>query len=84
MGISMFARTVIDQTRAQITADASALAAIYGGEPSARVVALRNNGSVVSFSKTAGIVRVEIRTGSQSASALARESWVVLLPTLVP
>ena len=76
---------IIDQTRAQIAADASALGAIYGGESVARDIALRNGAqSVSNATQDDGVHTVRVRVGSQYATAFARDSWVQQLPTLSP
>ena len=76
---------IIDQTRAQIAADASALGAIYGGDSVARHIASRNGAQVVSSAiQDDGVHSVRMRIGSQYATAFARDSWVQQLPTLSP
>ena len=76
---------IIDQTRAQIAADASALGVIYGGESVARDIALRNGAQLVSVTIEDNMVHsVVVRIGSQYAAALARDSWAQQLPTMSP
>ena len=76
---------IIDQTRAQIAADASALGAIYGGESVARDIASRNGAQVVSSAtQDGGVQSVRVRVGRQYATAKARDSWVQQLPTMSP
>jgi hypothetical protein len=41
-GLVVVSTHIIDQTRAQIAADAAALGAVYGGETVAQHIALRN------------------------------------------
>ena len=76
---------IIDQTRAQIAADASALGVIYGGESVARDIALRNGAQLVRITIEDNMVRsAVVRIGSQYATAFARDSWVQQLPTMSP
>ena len=76
---------IIDQTRAQIAADASALGAIYGGDSAARDIASRNGAQVISSTtQENGVQSVQVRVGRQHAIALARDSWAQLLPTMSP
>ena len=76
---------IIDQTRAQIAADASALGVIYGGESVARDIALRNGAQLVSVAIEDNMVQsVAVRIGSQYATAFARDSWAQQLPTMSP
>ena len=75
----------IDQTRAQIAADASALGAVYGGESMARHIASRNGAQVVSSTtRDDGVHAVKVRVGRQNATATARDSWAQQLPTMSP
>ena len=76
---------IIDQTRAQIAADASALGAIYGGDSAARDIASRNGAQVVSNAiRDDGVHAVKVRVGRQYATANARDSWAQQLPTMSP
>ena len=76
---------IIDQTRAQIAADASALGAIYGGDSAARDIASRNGAQVVSSAiRDDGVHAVKVRVGRQYATATARDSWAQQLPTMSP
>ena len=76
---------IIDQTRAQIAADASALGVIYGGESVARDIALRNGAQLVSSAtQDDGVHAVRVRVGRQDATAFARDSWAQELPTMSP
>jgi len=76
---------IIDQTRAQIAADASALGAVYGGESVAQHIASRNGAQVVSSAtQNDGVHAVRVRIGSQYATAQARDSWAQQLPTMSP
>ena len=76
---------IIDQTRAQIVADAAALGAVYGGESAAREIALRNGAQVVSSTtQDNGVQSVQVRVGRQYVTANARDSWAQVLPTMSP
>ena len=76
---------IIDQTRAQIAADASALGVIYGGESVARDIASRNGAQLVSSATQDNRVQsVRVRIGRQYATAFARDSWAQQLPTMSP
>lgn len=84
-GIVAFSTQLIDQTRAQIAADASALASIYGGASGAEVVAW-HNGATLLLLQIAGnsVQTAHVRVGRQSATASARDSWASGLPTMTP
>ena len=76
---------IIDQTRAQIAADASALGVIYGGESVAQDIASRNGAQLVnSATQDNGVQSVRVRVGRQYATANARDSWAQQLPTMSP
>ena len=76
---------IIDQTRAQIAADASALGVIYGGESVAQDIASRNGAQLVnSATQNNGVQSVRVRVGRQYATANARDSWAQQLPTMSP
>lgn len=84
-GIVAFSKQLVDQTRAQIAADASALASIYGGASGAEVVAWRNGATLLLFQIAGNSVQtVQVRVGRQSATASARDSWAGGLPTMTP
>ena len=84
-GLVVVSTHIIDQTRAQIAADASALGAVYGGESMARHIALRNGAQVVSSAtQNDGMYAVRVRVGRQNATATARDSWAQQLPTMSP
>lgn len=85
MGIVAFSSHIIDRTRAQIAADASALASIYGGANGAEVVARRNGATLLRLQGDGNSVQtVQVRVGRYSATASARDSWVGDLPTMTP
>ena len=84
-GLVVVSTHIIDQTRAQIAADASALGAVYGGESMARHIASRNVAQVVgSATQDNGVYSVRVRVGRQNATATARDSWAQQLPTMSP
>ena len=84
-GLVVVSTHIIDQTRAQIAADASALGAVYGGESMARHIASRNGAQVVSSAtQDDGVHAVRVRVGRQNATATARDSWAQQLPTMTP
>jgi hypothetical protein len=84
-GLVVVSTHIIDQTRAQIAADAAALGAVYGGESAVLDIALRNGAQVVSSAtQDNGVHAVKVRVGRQYATALARDSWAQQLPTMSP
>ena len=84
-GLVLVSTHIIDQTRAQIVADAAALGAVYGGESAAREIASRNGAQVVSSTtQDDGVQSVRVRVGRQYATAHARDSWAQQLPTMSP
>ena len=84
-GLVVVSTHIIDQTRAQIAADASALGAVYGGESMARDIASRNGAQMVSSAtQDNGVHAVRVRVGRQYATASARDSWAQQLPTMSP
>ncbi len=84
-GLVLVSTRIIDQTRAQIAADAAALWAVYGGEPAAQEIALRNGAQLMSSATQGnGVQSVQVRVGRQYATANARDSWAQQLPTMSP
>ena len=84
-GLVLVSTHIIDQTRAQIAADAAALSAVYGGEPVAQDIALRNGAQLMSSAtQDDGVQSVRVRVGRQYATAHARDSWAKQLPTMSP
>lgn len=84
-GLVVVSTHIIDQTRAQIAADAAALGAVYGGESVVLDIALRNGAQVVSSAtQDNGVHAVKVRVGRQYATAHARDSWAEQLPTMSP
>ena len=80
---------LVDESRAQIAADAAALAGVIGGEPASQRLALMN-GAVLCEFMSEKIVSVQVCIGSMTAKAYAREQQVDReeqvndLPTLKP
>ena len=84
-GLVVVSTHIVDQTRAQIAADAAALGAVYGGESAASEIALRNGAQMVSSTtQDNGVQSVRVRVGHQYATANARDSWAQVLPTMTP
>ena len=84
-GLVIVSTHIIDQTRAQIAADAAALGAVYGGESAVLAIALRNGAQVVSSTtQDNGVQSVRVRVGHQYATANSRDSWAQVLPTMTP
>lgn len=84
-GLVVVSTHIIDQSRAQIAADAAALGAVYGGESVAREIASHNGAQLVSSATEDNMVQsVRVRIGRQYATANARDSWAQLLPTMSP
>jgi len=84
-GLVVVSNHIIDQTRAQIAADAAALGAVYGGESAARDIAFRNGAQFVSIAVEENMEQsVRVRVGHHYASANARDSWAQQLPTMTP
>lgn len=82
-GLVVVSTRVIDQTRAQIAADASVLGAIYGGESMAREIAAHNGAQLVSITIKDNMAQsATVRIGTHSATATARDSWAQQLPTM--
>ena len=82
-GLSSLAIRLVDESRAQIAADAAALAGVIGGESAAARLALIN-GAVLCEFMSESIVSVQACIGSVKARAYAREQQVDVVPTLKP
>lgn len=88
-GISSLSIQLVRESRAQIAADAAALAGVIGGESAARELALINGATLCEFTSES-IVSVQVCTGSTTARAFAseqqveREEQVDDVPTLKP
>lgn len=69
---------LVDEARAQVAADAAALAGVYGGEPTARRVADMNGARMVWSTddlRTAGEFAVEVQVGRVVRGATAVDTW---------
>jgi hypothetical protein len=82
-GLSSLTTRLVRESRAQIAADAAALAGVIGGESAARRLALMN-GAVLCEFVSESIVSVRVCLGSMTARAYAREHQVDEVPTLKP
>lgn len=75
---------LVAEDRARITAEASALAGIYGGVETAIVVARRNGGELIDAQSEEGHFSVTVSFGANRASAHAVDTWLPTSPTLKP
>lgn len=69
---------MVDEARAQVAADASALAGVYGGVPMARRVANMNGALLLRATDdlaVAGEFAVQVRVGRIVRGAAAVDSW---------
>lgn len=82
-GLSSLSMRLVQESRAQIAADAAALAGVIGGESVARRLALMNGANLCEFT-SGSIVSVRVCVGSVTALAFAREQQVNEMPTLKP
>lgn len=82
-GLSALAMRLVQESRAQIAADAAALAGVSGGEPVAQRLAVMN-GAVLCEYVSESEVAVQVCIGSTTARAYAREQQVPGVPTLKP
>lgn len=82
-GLSSMAIRLVRDSRAQIAADAAALAGVIGGESAAQRLA-QVNGAVLCEFMSESIVFVRVCIGSMTARAYAREQQVDEVPTLKP
>lgn len=74
---------LVRESRAQIAADAAALAGVIGGESAARRLALMN-GAVLCEFMSDSVIAVRACIGSTTARAYAREQQDHEMPTLKP
>ena len=77
---------LIDSQRAQLAANAAALAAIYDDRFAERV-ALRNGGDLILLEdhrELDGTISVQVRVGSMMHKAKAFDTWHNTTPTLEP
>lgn len=82
-GLSSVSMRLIRDSRAQIAADAAALAGVIGGESAAQRVAAMN-GAVLCEYVSEQVVTVRVCLGPVAAQAYAREQEVEGMPTLKP
>jgi hypothetical protein len=82
-GLSSLAVQSVRDSRAQIAADAAALAGVIGGESAAQRLAVIN-GAVLCEYVSESVVAVRACIGTVSARAYAREQQVPAVPTLNP
>ncbi|MGF1598761.1 MAG: pilus assembly protein TadG-related protein [Acidimicrobiales bacterium] len=73
IGVVELSGWIVDRARAQVAADAAALAGVVEGRPGAGDLAELNGGSLLSYRDDDGRVDVVVRVGS--ASALASADW---------
>ena len=71
VALGSLGQTVIDAARAQIAADAAALAGVVGGPGAAEEAALRNGGRLVDYVVETGDVIVAVELGSVREQARA-------------
>lgn len=69
LGVAM-----VQRQRAQLAADAAALAGLDGGRVAAQRLAVLNGARLVEFSRSLTVVSVEVRVGEASARARASDS----------
>lgn len=82
-GLSLMATRLVRESRAQIAADAAALAGVIGGESAAYRLASMNGAILCEFTNES-VVAVRVCIGSTTARAYAREQQVDVMPTLKP
>lgn len=78
MAVARAGALMVDEARAQVAADAAALAGVYGGEPMARRVADMNGARMVRSTddlRTAGEFAVQVQVGRIVRGATAVDSW---------
>ncbi len=83
----LFSIQLLNSTRSQIAADATALAGIYGGVEHAKNIAEANLATSVSFidnRHTNGTFTAVVAIGAANASAQAFDQWAPVLPTMNP
>ena len=85
--LMLFSVQLVNNTRSQIAADATALAGIYGGSEYATNIAKANLATPVSFTDNRhsnGTFTAVVAIGAASASAQAFDQWAPALPTMNP
>jgi hypothetical protein len=73
VAVGQFGRHLVDRGRAQIAADAAALAATTGGRPAAANLASGNGALLVSYLEVNGAVTVVVEIDGQLATARATD-----------
>ena len=71
--IASFSIRIVDRGRAQIAADAAALAALRGGRAAASALAGRNGGHLVGFDQDGDLVTVVVDVDGERARASATD-----------
>ncbi|TPW10882.1 MAG: hypothetical protein FD127_3523 [Acidimicrobiaceae bacterium] len=71
VGVTEVGAAMIDRQRAQMAADAAALAGVGGGRAAATDVARRNHATLVNFERSGSDVVVVVVAGSARATARA-------------
>ncbi|MEO7556017.1 MAG: pilus assembly protein TadG-related protein [Acidimicrobiales bacterium] len=74
LAIVALGRRADDQARAQLSADAAALAGAADGRVAAEAIAAANHGVLVSFTADGPVVHVAVRVGDASAVASAERT----------
>ena len=85
--LMLFSVQLVNNTRSQIAADATALAGIYGGSEYATNIAKANLATPVSFidnRDSNGTFTAVVAIGAANASAQAFDQWAPVLPTMNP
>ena len=73
VAVGQFGQRLVVHGRAQIAADAAALAATSGGRPAAARLAARNGAVLTSYSEAGGAVTVIVQIDGQEAVARATD-----------
>ena len=73
IAVGLFATRVVDRGRAQIAADAAALAATSGGRPAAERLASSNGGRLISYEQFGDGVIVVVAVAGERATARATD-----------
>jgi hypothetical protein len=73
IGVGRAGAVVVQRQRAQIAADAAALAGVHGGRATATAVATANGASLQSFAVRGDEVLVTVTVGAVDASARATD-----------
>jgi hypothetical protein len=73
VGVGQFSARIVDRGRAQIAADAAALAATAGGRGAAVRLASANGALLISYSEDADAVTVVVEVDGERAAARATD-----------